>query len=185
MMTGGSVNMDWECARDSAVANCDSSRPLVTVLGIGNTIFRDEGAGVLVLPLLEEALAELGGRVEIIEGATDGLRLLGPIEDTDRLVIVDAMNGGGRPGQIYRVERDDIPAYYGLKMSVHQLGFHEVLMAAKIRERLPERMAMFGVQPQSLEFGVGLSASVEAVLPELAGQVAALVREWVNEYEPA
>lgn len=152
----------------------------VTVLGIGNTIFHDEGLGVHILPLLEEKLACFGGQVEIIEGATDGIRLLGPIEDTDQLIIIDAMNGGKEPGTVYRVESDDIPAYYGLKMSVHQLGFHEVLMAAKIRERLPARMVMFGVQPQLLEFGIGLTEQVEAALPEVANRIAALVREWVD-----
>lgn len=162
-----------------------AAKPSVTVLGIGNTIFRDEGVGVSVLPLLEEALAGFGERVEIIEGATDGIRLLGPVEDADGLVIIDAMNGGKAPGTVYRVERDDIPAYYGLKMSVHQLGFNEVLMAAKIRGRLPERMIMFGVQPASLELGIGLSGPVAAALPELVGKVTALVREWVSGHEPA
>ena len=35
-------------------------------------------------------------------------------------------------------------------MSIHQLGFQEVLFAAKMRERYPEQIAMFGMQPTSL-----------------------------------
>lgn len=161
------------------------TKPSVTVLGLGNTLFRDEGAGVHILPLLEETLAMLGERVELIEGGTDGLRLLGPVEETDRLIVIDAMNGGKEPGTVYTVQRDDIPAYYSMKMSVHQLGFHEVLLAAKMRERLPKRMVMFGIQPESLEFGLGLSDAVRAALPEVAEKVAALVRKWTDDDEPA
>lgn len=154
----------------------------ITILGIGNTLYSDEGVGVHVLSLLEERLKSYEN-VEIFEGATDGMRLLGPVEDTDHLLIVDAMNGGKAPGTIYSVKNEAIPAYYGVKMSVHQVGFQEVLFAARIRERLPRHMVMIGVQPASLEFGVGLSGTVESSLEELMDQIEAQVRDWMKGNE--
>lgn len=154
-----------------------------TIIGIGNTLYTDEGIGIHVLPLLEQALA---GRedVEIIEGATDGIRLLGPVEDAEQLILLDSINGGRPPGSLYKVERDDIPAYCGVKMSVHQLGFQEVLFAARIRERTPERMVLFGVQPASLEFGIGLSETVTGRLDELVELVCRQIAEWRSSDEP-
>ena len=57
----------------------------VTVLGIGNILYSDEGLGVHILPELRKALRGRE-RVEIIEGATDGLRLLGPVEEAEYLI---------------------------------------------------------------------------------------------------
>jgi hydrogenase maturation protease len=155
----------------------------VTVIGIGNTLYTDEGVGIHILPLLYEALAE-DSDVEIIEGSTDGIRLLGPVEDTDQLILLDSINGGRPPGSIYTVEQEDIPAYCNVKMSVHQLGFQEVLFAARIRERLPSRMVLFGIQPASLEFGIGLSDTVQQQLPVLAELVCRQIRLWRDEDGP-
>lgn len=138
----------------------------ITVLGIGNTIYSDEGIGVHVLTYVEKALKECSN-VTIIEGATDGMRLLGPIEETNHLIILDAINAGKEPGEVIVLERDEIPAYYGIKMSIHQIGFQEVLGAAQLLEKLPEHMIMFGVQPEVLDFGVGISDSVRKQIPTL------------------
>ncbi|WP_256760339.1 HyaD/HybD family hydrogenase maturation endopeptidase [Cohnella sp. WQ 127256] len=149
----------------------------ITVIGIGNTLYSDEGVGIHVLPLLEERMQHYKN-VEIIEGATDGMRLLGPVEDTDHLIILDAINGGEAPGTIYSVYDEAIPAFYGIKMSVHQVGFQEVLFASRIRERVPAHMAMFGVQPASLEFGIGLSETVSSTLDALVDRIEDQVRKW-------
>lgn len=162
----------------------DNRGPSVTVIGIGNTLYTDEGIGIHVLPLLREVFRE-GGPVEIIEGSTDGIRLLGPVEDTDYLIVLDAIQGGAAPGTLFTLVGEEIPAYCGAKMSVHQLGFQEVLFAARIRERLPSHMVLFGVQPASLEFGIGLTPVAEACLAPLAERVIRQIEEWRNEHEPA
>lgn len=162
----------------------ETGKPPVTIIGLGNTLYTDEGAGIHILPLLREALRDCG-HAEIIEGSTDGIRLLGPVEDTDHLILLDAIRGGRTPGTLYTLTGSEIPAYCGAKLSVHQLGFQEVLFAARIRDRLPAHMVMFGVQPESLEFGIGLSKTVEACLPDLVERVCQQIREWMNDHEPA
>lgn len=151
----------------------------ITILGIGNTLYSDEGVGVHVLPLLEEALKGYEN-VEVIEGATDGIRLLGPVEETDYLLILDAINAGKVGGTLITINNDEIPQYFGVKMSIHQLGFQEVLFAARIREKLPEDMVMIGVQPESLEFGIEMSQTVKDVLPEVVAAVTSQVEKWCS-----
>ncbi|ALF10695.1 HyaD/HybD family hydrogenase maturation endopeptidase [Parageobacillus thermoglucosidasius] len=153
------------------------SKRKITVLGIGNLLYSDEGVGIHVLPLLAERLSPYEN-VEVIEGSTDGIRLLETIEGTDYLIIVDAVNAGKEAGTIVTLVDDEIPAYFGVKMSIHQLGFQEVLFAAKIRETCPEQMILFGVQPASLEIGLQLSDIVQAQLPQLAEKVVQQVRKW-------
>jgi hydrogenase maturation protease len=136
----------------------------ITVLGIGNTLFSDEFKD--------------DENIEIIEGLTDGMRLLGPVEDAENLIIIDAINAGREPGTIISLKGDEIPAYFGIKMSIHQLGFQEVLLAAKMRERYPKQIAMIGMQPASLELGIELTDTNRAKLPDLAKAVIEQVNAW-------
>jgi hydrogenase maturation protease len=149
----------------------------ITILGIGNTLFSDEGVGIYLLPILETALKDYEN-IEFIEGLTDGMKLLGPVEDAENLIIIDAINAGKPGGTIIKLEGDEIPAYFGIKMSVHQMGFQEVLLAAKLRERYPKQIVMYGMQPTSLELGIGLTEKNQARLEELAKSIICQVETW-------
>jgi hydrogenase maturation protease len=151
----------------------------ITILGIGNTLFSDEGVGIHLLPILENALKDYEN-IEIIEGLTDGMKLLGPVEDAENLIIIDAINAGKEGGTIITLQGDEIPAYFGIKMSIHQLGFQEVLFAAKMRERYPKEIMMFGMQPTSLELGVELTETNIEKLGDLAKVVIDQVNRWRN-----
>jgi hydrogenase maturation protease len=149
----------------------------ITILGIGNTLFQDEGVGIHVLPLLEE-MFQGDPTIEIVEGLTDGMKLLGPVEDADYLIVIDAINAGKKGGELITLVGDQIPAYFGVKMSIHQLGFQEVLFAAKLRDRYPEHIVMFGMQPTSLELGVELTPANQQNLPQLAELIGQQVKQW-------
>lgn len=154
-------------------------KPHVTILGIGNTLYSDEGVGIHALPLLEEAFAE-DENVELVEGSTDGIKLLGPVEEADFLIVIDAINAGLNGGELIVLYDDEIPAYYGIKMSIHQVTFQEVLFAAKLRESYPKKIAMIGVQPDSLALGVELSETVKSRLPDLVKRVREEVDAWMT-----
>lgn len=157
--------------------NNNQSAKKITIIGIGNTLYGDEGVGVHTLPLIEEEFAN-DEMIEIIEGSTDGLMLLGHVEDAEHLIVIDAINAGKSGGTIITLEGEEIPAYYGVKVSVHQLGFQEVLWAAKFRERYPKNIIMFGMQPSTMGLGLELSKTNQAQLQELASKVIEQVNAW-------
>lgn len=158
----------------------EKNRSQITILGIGNTLYTDEGLGVHALSALE-SIYGMDPQVELVDGSTDGMSLLGPVEDTDHLIVIDAINAGKEGGHLITLHGDDIPAYYGIKMSIHQLGFQEVLLASKLRDQYPKHIVMMGMQPTSLELGIGLSETNEAQLPELVKLVVQQVNQWKNE----
>ena len=158
----------------------EKNRNQITILGIGNTLYTDEGLGVHALAALQEKYG-MDQQVELVDGSTDGMSLLGPVEDTDYLIVIDAINAGKDGGHIIELHGNDIPAYYGIKMSIHQLGFQEVLLASKLREKYPKNIVMIGMQPTSLELGIGLSETNEAQLPQLLKLVEQQVGKWKNE----
>lgn len=158
----------------------NNNRKQITILGIGNTLYSDEGLGVYALSPLEK-LYGTDDQVELVYGATDGMSLLSVVEDTDYLMVLDAINAGKEGGHIIQLQGDEIPNYYGVKMSIHQLGFQEVLLAAQLRERYPEHFLMIGMQPTSLELNVGLTKTNESKLPELVQLVESQINIWKNE----
>lgn len=155
----------------------DDQRKPVTVIGIGNLLYTDEGLGVHVLPELRKALGHYE-QVEIIEGATDGIRLLEPVEDAEYLIVIDAVRAKKEPGTLIVLKGDEIPAYFAQKLSVHQLGFNEVLQAAKLRNRWPKEVVLFGIEPASLAFGIGLSEEVQKTVPALVDAVVEQIDRW-------
>ncbi|MFN2165272.1 MAG: hydrogenase maturation protease, partial [Anaerolineae bacterium] len=90
----------------------------VLILGAGNLLLSDDGAGVHVIRRLMEAV-ELPEQVQVLDGGTMGLDLLHYLEGIRYLLIIDAMETGGPPGTLRRLAGDEVPAYLSVKMSPH------------------------------------------------------------------
>jgi hypothetical protein len=84
----------------------DISPPKTVILGVGNVLLSDEGIGVHVVN--ELSTRELPPGVSVVEGGTDGFRLLNIITEADRLIVIDAVKGGAEPGSIYRFNVEDV-----------------------------------------------------------------------------
>ncbi|MCX7854553.1 MAG: HyaD/HybD family hydrogenase maturation endopeptidase [Anaerolineae bacterium] len=147
------------------------------VLGVGNILLSDEGVGVHVVRLLRERY-RFPQEVDILDGGTMGLDLLPYVEDTDRLLIVDAVQMDAPPGTVARLEGEQIPAVLNLKYSPHQAGVSDLLAAARLLGRSPAEVVLWGVQPASLEVGLELSPTVAAQVEVLLQNVLAELQRW-------
>jgi hydrogenase maturation protease len=134
----------------------------VLVLGVGNILLSDEGAGVHVVNRFQERYS-LAESIEVVDGGTSGMDLLPLIENRTHLFIVDVINAStGSPGQVQRIALTDPPAYFRQKVTPHQLGLNEVLALADMSGTMPGSIVLFGVIPKSMETGLDLSPEVEA-----------------------
>ena len=70
----------------------------VLVLGIGNPLMGDDGAGVELAHRLQER--DYGPLVHVEEGGTQGMTLLPLLEDADTLILLDAVRTGALPGTV-------------------------------------------------------------------------------------
>ncbi len=148
------------------------------VLGLGNTLNRDEGLGVHALKALQERLATATTQVEFMDGGVLGLNLLPLVEEASSLLVLDAINAHKEPGTLIELERDQIPLFTGIKLSDHQVTFQEVLGLASFRSKLPPRLHIIGLQPADLSIGVGLSQISQNMLPQILDRAEAVLREW-------
>jgi hydrogenase maturation protease len=146
----------------------------VVVLGVGNLLMADEGAGVRCVQALERD-GRLPADVVLIDGGTSTHELLEDLEGLDLLVIVDAIAGGAAPGQIVRLEGPRIPAAFSNKLSPHQHGINDLLASLALLGRAPKRVVLLGIVPAIIAVGDSLSPAIEAALAELGARVAAEV----------
>lgn len=143
------------------------------VLGIGNTLLRDEGIGCHVTNTLAEIpLAD----VEIIDAGTcpDVWQF---IEDTDKLIVVDAVKGGGMPGQIYRFHLEDITLEQKPFLSMHDMSLVDNLMLMQLWHNIGETV-IIGVEPKDIDWGLELS-------PELQGKMSQIIDTILSELNNA
>jgi len=138
------------------------------VLGIGNALLRDDGIGCHVAHALEEIHLN---DVKIIDGGTcpDVLQF---VKDTDKLVIVDAVKGGGPPGQIYRFNIEDIALELKPFLSLHDIGLVDNLMLIKPWHSMGETV-IIGVEPKEIEWGLELSPELQDKIPQIIDAVLA------------
>jgi hydrogenase maturation protease len=114
--------------------------------------------------LVKKALPE---NVSVVEGGTDGFRLLNIITEADRLIVVDAVRGGAEPGTIYRFAIDDVKnCPSGFKTSVHQIGILEVIDLSGLIGRTPIT-TIIGIEPKSLDMGMELSPEISEKMPRI------------------
>jgi hydrogenase maturation protease len=146
-----------------------TARQEILVLGVGNILLSDEGIGVRVVEALEEeALPE---SVELLDGGTAAADLLDRLEGRRKIIIIDAVRGGGRPGDVYRFAPADVGGSDQMQTSVHQVGLLEALAMAEYLGETPRNVVIYGVEPASLGWGLELSPAAAAVLPRVVGLV--------------
>ncbi|MBU1362550.1 MAG: HyaD/HybD family hydrogenase maturation endopeptidase [Gammaproteobacteria bacterium] len=154
----------------------------ILVLGIGNILWADEGFGVRCVEALNAGW-EFPPQVTVMDGGTQGLYLLPYVQEADCLLVFDAVDYGDEPGSLRVVVGDQVPRFMGVKkMSLHQTGFQEVLMAAELTQKLPAELVLVGVQAEQLEdFGGSLRDVVKAqMVPALN-----IALDWLEKWGAA
>jgi hydrogenase maturation protease len=69
------------------------------VIGVGNLLRCDDGVGIHVV----DRLNEVAPHIDTLDVALGSIEILEAMRGRDRLFIVDAIQTGGEPGTIYRV----------------------------------------------------------------------------------
>jgi len=141
---------------------------------MGNLLLEDEGLGIRALELLQRRY-ELPPGVELLDGGTTGMGLLDDMSRRDHVLVLDACQTGDPPGTLVRLAGDEVPVYFTMRISPHQLGLSDVLATLELSGERPAELTVLGLVPQSLEMRLELSglitekldSLVEAVVEEL------------------
>ena len=152
----------------------------IAVVGIGNNLLQDDGAGVHVLEAFRKQ--NNNPNVSCIDAGTVGLALMDRISDLDGLVALDAMRLGKAPGTVTVLEGTAMDTHLrNHHGSVHELGLSDLMDALRLSEDLPPRRALVGIEPAEIDWGTERADDVAAAVPGAAERVRQLIRTWLCE----
>ncbi len=148
--------------------NTEHETSPILVLGVGNRLLRDDGVGLVLLDRLHAAWGLRSG-VEFVDGGTQGLALLGILDNRRAILVLDAVARGHEPGTVHCLHplTDHAPH----ATTAHESSVTELLGVARLLGSTCPEICVIGVEPGLVRTGVGLTPAVEASLG-LALQIA-------------
>lgn len=152
--------------------------PVALVLGFGNVLLSDDGAGV---KLIERLRSELGpDAADFVDGGTLSFSLLPYLEATDSMLVIDAADLNRAAGAVGLFEGAAMDGFLTStrRRSVHEVGLIDLLDMARLQGCLPARRALLCIQPCRIDWSETLSTSVAEALPEAARQAQVLLQRW-------
>ncbi len=146
--------------------------PEIVIAGCGNPLFADDGFGPAVV---EELLRlDLPDNIKAVDAGLGAPHFIFTLLDPDvtrKLIVIDTVNFGGKPGDLVRLNVEDLPP--GSYRDAHSWDLTEPL------HRLKDRMeiTIIGCQPKRVsapEFEMGLTEEVQNAIPRAVREVLAL-----------
>jgi hydrogenase maturation protease len=152
------------------MSNSSADHKPVAVIGIGNYLRGDDGAGIHAVDRLREQ--EANRLADIIDGATAGPGLKFFIEDRDKVIFIDAGTFGKAPGTFVRFTPAEIRTRKELSgLSLHEFDLISFLSSPPPGMKLPPDLVIYCIEPASMEPGDRLSPEVDAGLSRLVAEV--------------
>lgn len=144
----------------------------VCILGIGSPSGDDQAGWLTVDALLASGVRGRHGEVVIEKLDRPGANLIPLLEKAGRVILVDAMQGRGRAGEIHHFDRENW-AGYEQGLSSHGFGVLDALSLAKSLGSLPHRLDLYGIEIGSVLPGEEPGDSIQAAARQLARLIAA------------
>ncbi len=163
-------------AQDGAGRSAANAAALV--LGFGNVLLSDDGAGVQIVERLRAILG--ADAADFIDAGTLSFSLLPYIEATDAMLAIDAADIDSPAGSIGLFEGPAMDEFLlsTRRRTVHEVGLIDLLDMARLRDCLPRRRALLCIQPSRIDWSETLSAPGADALPEAVRQATALLHHW-------
>jgi len=149
------------------------------VIGLGNTLLRDDGAGIYVVRLLRRLIEELEHRpeAELIEAELAGMDIIEKLEGFDKAIIIDAIQlRGFKAGTVFRLRPDDFRTTPRLA-SFHDIDLVTALeLGRRLELSMPEDVLILAIQAEdTVTIEEGCTSVVEAVIEDVAKEVLTLL----------
>jgi len=137
----------------------------ILVLGVGNLLLRDDGAGLELLSCLRRDAGRWGDAVEFLDGGTGGLALLGEVSGRRAVVVLDAVRTGAEAGTVHILRTTDLLTFgRGRASTAHESNATELFRVSELLGERAEELVAIGIEPDIVETGIGLSEKVSSAL---------------------
>ena len=128
----------------------------------------DEGVGVHVINSLEKA--SLPANTELLDGGVGSFLLLEPMQEAERVILIDATIDGQKAGSVRRLQ-PKFSTDYPTTLTAHDIGLKDLLDAFYLMGNVPD-ITLFAVSISDLQdVEVELSPELAAAVPQVAQMV--------------
>jgi hydrogenase 3 maturation protease len=131
----------------------------VVIVGVGNTLKRDDGLGCVLTRRLQgktkAVCIDAGAAPENFTGIVRK-------EDPDTVIIIDAADLGREPGAFAILDKDEIMT---IGFTTHDIS--PPMLMEYLETQTRASIYMLGIQPERVEFGEGLSDRIEETLKKV------------------
>lgn len=143
----------------------------ITIVGVGNRLLGDEGVGLHIIDNLFQI--PMPSYVNIIDCGCDLLSLISYLNNPSKLVIIDAVRAGGKPGDIYKFDYRELPTTHAEMSSAHQVRTTDAIELLKqVYPALADaEIILIGIEPKAMELSTELSEEVRASLADATALV--------------
>jgi hydrogenase maturation protease len=149
-----------------------NSHSKTLVLGLGNILMGDEGVGVHVVRAIEKRA--LPPDVECLDGGTGGFILLEPMQDAERIIMIDAAADGNPIGTVTRT----VPRFsrdYPPTLTAHDVGIKDLLdlfyMLDGGREVTLYAITIDPQQPITLELSPEIREAADLAIEQIVAEL--------------
>ncbi len=150
----------------------------VLVIGIGNPLLADDGVGVHAAQCLA---GRAGGRdgVTILDAGTLSFPLLPVLRGAAGLIVIDAVQAGGRPGEVSIREGEAFDRFVdGGGCGRHGRRLAELIAGAREGGQLPPQRVLIGIEPALVDWGLELSPAVAGGVPRCIDVALDFIDRW-------
>ncbi|MCD4722048.1 MAG: HyaD/HybD family hydrogenase maturation endopeptidase [Desulfobacula sp.] len=135
------------------------------VLGVGNTLMMDEGAGVHAInEFLKEKENYDETLVDFIDGGTFTQDIFFLFEKYEQLLVLDIVRAGHTPGTIYSLDEDDLVKNKKQMLSLHDVDLLDSLDMAQMRGHRP-KLKVVGIEPDKINWGTEMTPVLVKAFP--------------------
>ncbi len=164
----------------------------VRIIGIGQEFRGDDTAGLLVARRLREMLAKpsapasVWSQVQVLESSGSICDLLDAWQETEVVILADAVRSSGRTGEIYRfpLHEGPLPVELCPAPSTHLGGVAQAVALAGVLQALPPYLVVYGIEGKDFGLGRPPSAEMGRAIPEVARRIILEIMEYLGQSAP-
>ncbi len=135
------------------------------VLGVGNVLMMDEGAGVHAIhEFWKEKENYDEAVVDFIDGGTFTQDIFYLFEEYEHLLVLDIVRAGHESGTIYSLDEDDLIQNEKQMLSLHDVDLLDSLKMAQMRGHRPT-LKVVGIEPDKINWGTEMTPALVKAFP--------------------
>lgn len=144
-------------------------RAWLALIGVGNRYRSDDAAGLEVARRLRETRPP---GIRVLEEEGEPASLIEAWALVKEALVIDAVASGAAPGTLHRFDatHGSLPTEM-FRDSTHSLGVADAVELGRELDRLPDRIAVYGIEGENFETGEGLTSAVQATVDALVSEL--------------